>query len=48
MYIYNPDDGERRANTMKEPYETPEMEIIEFEADEIWTGSEHPSSEGAE
>lgn len=24
---------------MKEPYETPEMEIIEFEEDEIWTGA---------
>ena len=29
---------------MKETYETPELEIIEFEADEIWTGAEHPSA----
>lgn len=28
---------------MKEVYETPEMEIIEFTADEIWTSSHPPS-----
>ena len=32
---------------MKETYETPELEIIEFEADEIWTsdGAVVPSGE---
>ncbi len=33
---------------MKETYETPRLEVIQFEADEIWTGVEWGNPSGVE
>lgn len=39
LNIYDPDSGERRPVKMKEVYETPQLEIIEFEAEDVITTS---------